>query len=171
MRTKPKVEKTDPKKIVPGDQPPPEQLIPANEQIGQDILNGQEKRRPGRPAKDSAQRIIEEPEKKPPVKYPDPTPETNMMAETMVKTLCGAMAMALGDHCAFDPSRDSMMVDAWSRYFSFKGLADFPPIYMAIGATAIYATRVLSDPKTKENLAARRKAKIEAAQRSQARNN
>ena len=170
MRTKPKIEKTEEKKVIPGDEPKPDQLIPSNEQIGQDILNSQEKRRRGRPAKDSAQRIIEEPEKKEPVKYPDPTPQSNIMAETMVKTLCGSLAVALGDHCAFDPSRDQMMVDSWSRYFAFKGFSDFPPVYMAIGATVIYATRVITDPKTKETLAARRKAKMEA-QRVQAQNN
>jgi hypothetical protein len=138
-----------------GNEPMPEQLKPANEMIGQEMLDSREKKR-GRPRKDSAQKIFTEPEQKPAVKYPDPTPETNIMAETMVKTLCGLTAMALGDHCAYDPSRDSMMVDAWSRYFSFKGFADFPPIYVALGATAIYATRVITDPKTKENLGRRR---------------
>ncbi len=191
MRTRPPIPKPE-KKVEPkpeskpienppslepvkaGTEPVPKPLIAANEQIGQDLVNNRPKARPGRPSKDSAQVVIADPVKKEPIKYPDPTPETNAMAQVLVETLCGSMALALGDHCAYDKERDQLMVTAWSKYFAFKGFTDFPPSYMALGATAIYIARVATDPKTRKHIEDRKKAKIEkiaAAQAEIARNN
>lgn len=184
MRTQPPIKKNQviPEKktdniaqaepISPATNPVPKPLIPANEQIAQDIVNDRPKSRPGRPSKQSAQVIIEDSAKPVPVKYPDPTPETNAMAQVIVETLCNVMAMALGDHCKFNAERDSLMVSSWSKYFAFKGFSDFPPSYMAFGATAMYIGRVALDPATRKHLEDRKKDKEEkAAQREAAKNN
>lgn len=155
-------EKSEPKpeKLVPESQP--DQLKPANDQIGDDLANSRPIPKRGRPKKESLPMIIgEKTEEKP--SYPPPTPETDMMAQAAMSTLCSVMALWVGEHAQFDPKRDANLVAAWSRYFSFKQYTDFPPLYVALAMTAVYAGAVLGDPRTRETFEARKRAKSSAA--------
>lgn len=157
-----------------GTEPVPKPLIAANEQIGQDLVNDRPKLRPGRPSKASAQVVIADPVEKKPIKYPDRTPGTDAMAEIVVKNLTGGLSMLLGEHCLYDPKRDEGLVDAWSKYFAYKGYTNFPPSYALFGSMAAFLVGVAMDPRTQKrirDLKNRKNEKIVAAQEEIARNN